>query len=503
MDRNITLQRIRERSEPWDIVVVGGGATGVGCALDAASRGLDVLLLEQHDLGKGTSSRSTKLVHGGVRYLRQANISLVREALKERGILLRNAPHVVHTQEFIVPCYGIWDKLFYGLGLKAYDLLAGRSSIGKSRILSRGKTLARLSGLKRKGLTGGVLYHDGQFDDTRLLIDMARTASSNGACIMNYARVSALTQGDGHLTGVNFEDVESGETHTVSAKAVINASGAFCDTVRRLSASAAKPVVTFAQGAHIVLDRSFLPSNSAVMVPKTSDGRVLFCIPWHDHVLVGTTDTPVDSASLEPEALDAEIDFILETAGKYLAKRPTRTDIKSVFAGIRPLISQADVSNTAALSRSHEMFVDASGLITITGGKWTTYRRMAEDAVNEAVRIGGLNPAECTTATLRIENNVAAPGDQLHPELPYTDADVIRAVRDEIARTVEDVLARRTRALFLNAQAAIAIAPEVAAIMAVVLGQNDDWIKTQLADFQAVAEKYTATLHSGRLKTQN
>lgn len=490
MNRDANLKRIRERNLPWDIIVIGGGATGVGCALDAASRGYDVLLLEQHDLGKGTSSRSTKLIHGGVRYLRQGNISLVREALKERGILLRNAPHVVHTQEFVVPCYSMRAKVFYGFGLKIYDVLAGKHSIGKAQILSRDKALERLPAIRSQGLVGAILYHDGQFDDTRFLIDMARTATSNGACIVNYARVTSFTREGGKLAGVVFEDIEDGEVHTVAAKAVINATGAFCDAVRQLSDSSAKPVVTFAQGSHIVLDRSFLPSAAAVMIPKTSDGRVLFCIPWHEHVLVGTTDTPVDSASLEPTALDAEIDFILETAGEYLTTKPKRSDIKSAFAGIRPLVSRADVSNTASLSRSHEMFVDASGLVTITGGKWTTYRRMAEDAVNKAVTIGSLRPAECVTATLRIESNIADAGEHLHPKLPYSTADVVQAVRNEMARTVEDVLARRTRSLFLNARVAIEIASQVAEIMAGELGKDEAWCLAEVKRFSETAAKY-------------
>ncbi len=490
MNRNENLKRVRERTKPWDIIVIGGGATGVGCALDAASRRYDVLLLEQHDLGKGTSSRSTKLIHGGVRYLRQGNISLVREALKERGILMRNAPHVVHTQEFIVPCYSWLEKAFYALGLKIYDLLAGRYSIGKSRILSRDEILELLPSLMPQGLGGGILYHDGQFDDTRLLIDMARTASEKGACVINYAHVSAFARDGGRLTGVRFEDMETREIHTVAAKTVINATGAFCDAVRQLSDSSARPVVTFAQGSHIVLDRSFLPSNAAVMIPKTSDGRVLFCIPWHGYVLVGTTDTPVDSADLEPEVFDAEIDFILETAGEYLTKKPTRADIKSAFAGIRPLVSRSDVGNTAALSRSHEIFVDASGLITITGGKWTTYRRMAEDAVNKAASIGGLSPAQCLTETLRIESTVAEPGELLHPDLSYTVVDVLSAVRNEMALTVEDVLARRTRALFLNCRAAIEIAPHVGEIIAGELDKDTAWISAEVKRFSETAGKY-------------
>lgn len=490
MHRSEILKRIRKRTEPWDIIVIGGGATGVGCALDAVSRGYDVLLLEQHDFGKGTSSRSTKLIHGGVRYLRQGNISLVREALKERGILLRNAPQIVHAQEFIVLCYGLRQKLMYGIGLKLYDLLAGKYSIGRSRILSRHETLERLPALKSAGLTGGVLYHDGQFDDARLLIDMARTAGEKGACFINYARVTSFVKRGTTISGVEFEDVETGEMFAVAAKCVINATGAFCDAVRHLSDTSAQPVITFAQGSHIVLDRRFLRSDTAIMIPKTSDGRVLFCIPWHEHVLVGTTETPVNSASLEPEALDTEIDFILKTAGEYLTSRPTRGDILSVFAGIRPLVRRGDVKNTSSLSRSHEMFVDGSGLITITGGKWTTYRRMAEDAVNKAAIVGKLKAAHCITATLCIESTVTLIAEPLHPDLPYSSADVVQAVRSEMARTVEDVLARRTRALFLNARAAIEAAPRIAEIMAVELGRDQEWCAAEIERFTETATRY-------------
>ncbi len=492
MDRNEILDRVRTRTVPWDIVVIGGGATGVGCALDAASRGYTVLLLEQHDFGKGTSSRSTKLVHGGVRYLRQGNISLVREALKERGLLLDNAPHVVHIQEFIVPCYGLWQKIFYGVGLKVYDLLAGKYSFGKSRVLSKDQTVERLPTIKTNGLSGGVFYMDGQFDDTRLLIDMVTTADANGAAVLNYAKVGSLTKDEGNkISGIEFEDVITGEKFAVAAKVVINATGAFCDAVRSMSYDMAKPVVTFSQGIHLVFDRKFLPLDNAIMIPKTIDGRVLFCIPWHGYTLVGTTDTPVNSAELEPSALESEIDFVLETIGQYLTESPTRDNILSVFAGIRPLVKSGDASKTSAISRGHDLFIDAAGLVTITGGKWTTYRRMAQDAVNKAAEIGGLVDRECMTETLKIGSTKSVSDtDTLHPDLPYTHEDVIRAVRDEMAVTVEDVLARRTRALFLNSRVAIEMAPLVAAIMAKEMGQEDEWIDTQMADFEQVAAGY-------------
>lgn len=492
MNRNQNLERIKERISPWDIVVIGGGATGVGCALDAASRGYEVLLLEQHDFGKGTSSRSTKLIHGGVRYLRQGNISLVREALRERGMLLRNAPHVVHKKEFVVPCYSLFQKLFYGIGLKVYDLLAGKLGIGNSRLLSVAETIGHLPNLKPEGLKGGVLYFDGQFDDTRLLIDMAKAADGQGATLLNYAKVTFFNRDESDMiAGVNFQDVETDDQFAVAAKTVINATGVFCDSVRQMSDDTSTPVITFAQGTHIVLDRRFLPSETAIMIPKTSDGRVLFCIPWHDHLLVGTTDTLVPSAVLEPEALESEIDFILSTAGEYLAQKPTRADILSVFAGIRPLVSNSAAKNTAALSRSHDLFVDDSGLITITGGKWTTYRRMAEDAVNKAAEIGGLPRIPCVTAELAISGDLRdEQREPLHSSLSITRDDVRRSVRDEMAITIEDVLARRTRALFLDAKAAIELAPVVAEIMASELGKDDVWQKDQIERFTELAGRY-------------
>ena len=486
------LSRVRSRTKPWDIIVIGGGATGVGCAVDAASRGYDVLLIEQHDFGKGTSSRSTKLVHGGVRYLRQGNIALVREALRERGILLRNAPHVVHKQAFVVPCYGLWQKLFYGVGLKTYDLLAGKHSLGRSRVLSKNETIERLPTILKNCLSGGVLYYDGQFDDTRLLIDLVTTAHDQGAAVLNYARVNSLTKGaDGRISGVEFEDGQTGETFNILAAAVINATGVFCDAVRAMSDKAAKTVVKFSQGIHLVFDRKFLPGGSAMMIPKTSDGRVLFCIPWHGYTLIGTTDTAVASAELEPAALEIEIDFVLETVGKYLVEPPNRKDILSVFAGIRPLVKSGHATKTSAISRGHDLFVDDAGLVTITGGKWTTYRRMAEDAINKAVKIGGLTQRECVTETLGIAPpELAAGNEKIHRDLPYTVGDVVRALRTEMAQTVEDVLARRTRALFLNARASIEAADTVARIIAYETSRNNYDADKDVAEFKTVAGNY-------------
>ncbi|MGB7068825.1 MAG: glycerol-3-phosphate dehydrogenase/oxidase [Pyrinomonadaceae bacterium] len=496
MNRSDSLRRVRDRQDPWDIVVIGGGATGVGCALDAASRGFDVLLLERDDFGKGTSSRSTKLIHGGVRYLAQGRISLVREALKERGILRRNAPHIIHKQAFIVPCYSFWQKAFYGAGLKIYDLLSGKYSFGKSQILSKSETRDQLPSIKTEGLSGGVLYYDGQFDDTRLLIGLAITAHDHGAAVLNYARVSAFQKDEkGRINGVEFEDVESGTINTVSAKCVINATGIFCDSIRNLAVAEAKPVVTYSQGIHLVFDRKFLLSDAALMIPKTSDGRVLFCIPWLGSLLVGTTDTPIDRPSQEPEALESEINFVLEAAGQYLAVKPMRKDILSVFAGIRPLVSSGRSHKTSAISRGHELFVEESRLITVTGGKWTTYRRMAEDAVDKAVESSDLELRKCITNNLAITGGDPSNEEaRLHPDLAVTRNDVIRAVSEEMARTLEDVLARRTRALFLNARAAIEISPKVAEIMAEELGNDMEWMEREIDVFKKLAVSYTRPL---------
>ncbi|MET0753145.1 MAG: glycerol-3-phosphate dehydrogenase/oxidase [Pyrinomonadaceae bacterium] len=502
MNRIETLARVREREKFWDFIVIGGGATGVGCAVDAASRGFDTLLLEQSDFGKGTSSRSTKLVHGGVRYLAQGNVSLVREALKERGILLENAPHIVQKMAFVVPCYSLLDKFFYGAGLKIYDFLSGKYSFGKSRILSKKETIERLSNVKRENLHGGVVYFDGQFDDTRLLINLAQTACARGAALLNYARVSEITKDEnGKIDGVKFKDAETGEVFAAKGKIVINATGAFCDAIRKLSDENSKNIIAPSQGIHLVFSKDFLPVETALMIPKTSDGRVLFAISWHDQTLIGTTDTPVEKAELEPRALEKEIEFILQTAKKYLAKPPEREDILSVFVGIRPLVKSENTKNTASLSRDHTIEIDDANLLTITGGKWTTYRRMAEDVVNQAIRIAGLAEKSCVTESLKIHGADTADirkmieenpelAERIHANLPYQKAEIVRAIRDEMAQTVEDILARRTRALFLNAQAAIELAPEIARVMADELGKDENWIDEQIKNFTETARNY-------------
>ena len=468
-------RRISAHRGPWDMIVIGGGATGAGIAVDAASRGYQLLLLEQSDFGKGTSSRSTKLVHGGVRYLEQGNLSLVMEALKERGLLLQNAPHLVRNLAFVVPAYDWWESPFYGVGLKLYNLLAGKYGFGDSRILSRDETLEKLPTINPEGLRGGVVYYDGQFDDARLLIDLLQTAAGLGATVLNYARVTAL---DGHTVRVH--DHIAGSEFEATGKVLINATGAFTDDVRRMAEPQAEPIIAPSQGVHLVFDRSFLAGDHAIMVPHTSDGRVMFAIPWHDHTVVGTTDTPVTAAELEPVAMEQEVEFILQTASLYLARKPERSDVLSVFAGIRPLVREGGAGNTAALSRGHTIRLETSGMLTICGGKWTTYRRMAEDCVNQAAVLAGLPAAPCVTASLRIPPPEA--GD------PW-----LRAVRDEMAENVEDVLARRTRTLFLNAREAMEQAPAAANRMAAELSRDADWEAAQVAAFRKVAEGYLLT----------
>ncbi|MDJ0865986.1 MAG: glycerol-3-phosphate dehydrogenase/oxidase [Myxococcota bacterium] len=518
MNRDDMLTSIRERQEPWDLVIIGGGATGLGTAVDAAARGFDVVLIEQSDFAKGTSSRSTKLVHGGVRYLQQGNVSLVMEALKERGMLLRNAPHLVRDVAFIVPSYAWWESPFYGVGLKVYDLLAGRYGFGKSSHISREAIVEEIPSIRTDGLLGGTRYFDGQFDDARLAINLATTAWEQGGTVVNYAQATGfLKDGEGAIEGVVASDLETGEELRIRGRVVVNATGPFADGVRRLDRPDAAPMIAPSQGVHIVLDRSYLPGDSAIMVPHTDDGRVMFAIPWHDVVVVGTTDTPIDTVDLEPRPLDEEVEFILETANRYLAKPAARSEVRSAFAGIRPLVKMGDGESTAALSRDHTILVEpVSGLITVAGGKWTTYRKMAEDVVDHAMTLGDLAARACVTEQFPIHGYhrnarrfgalafygsdateiqglaEADPrmGEPLHPRLAITGAEVQWAARREMARSVDDVLARRTRALLFDAQAATEAAPRVAEILSRELGRDATWAQAQAEAFSAVASGY-------------
>jgi glycerol-3-phosphate dehydrogenase len=517
MKRDAMLKRAREAQDLWDFLVIGGGATGVGVAVDAASRGYSVLLLDQSDFGKGTSSRSTKLVHGGVRYLQQGNIPLVMEALRERGRLRRNAPHLVKDLAFVVPNYVWWEAPFYGIGMKVYDALAGRYGFGHSKNLSREETVQRLPTIETEGLKGGVMYHDGQFDDARLLVDLAQTAAGQGATLLNYVKVTKLQKdADGYIVGAEAKDQETGEILRPEARVVINATGVFTDGIRRMDDPAARPMIQPSQGVHLVLPRPFLGGDSAIMVPHTDDDRVLFAIPWHDVVVVGTTDTPVETPSLEPRPLKEELDFLLTHAARYLTRDPTPADVLSCFAGLRPLVGGGDDEDTASLSRDHTLQVSNSGLVTITGGKWTTYRKMAEDTVDHGIVLGGLEPRECITRELNIHGfhthperfgDLAAYGSDapaveallssdptlakpIHPTLRARAGEVVWAVREEMARTVDDVLARRTRSLILDARATANAALTVAELMAEELGQGSDWVEAQVSEFRERAEGY-------------
>ena len=516
MNRDTLVQRLDDRNTRWDVLIVGGGATGLGTAIEAASRGYRTLLLEQHDFAKGTSSRSTKLVHGGVRYLKQGNVSLVLEALRERGRMLKNAPHLVTDLRFVVPSYDWWEGPFYGIGLKMYDLLAGRAGFGPSENLSREETLAYLPTLEPHGLRGGTLYYDGQFDDARLAVNMAQTASDLGATVLNYMRVVALTKRDDMISGVVARDGETGREYELDAGVVINATGIFTDTIRHMDDPEAPPMIRPSQGVHIVLDKTFLPGDTAIMVPRTDDGRVLFAIPWHNRAVIGTTDTPVENAVLEPRPLADELDFLLTHAARYLTKDPTPSDVLSTFAGLRPLVSMNEDGSTSAISRDHTLHIARSGLVTITGGKWTTYRKMAEDTIDQASIVAQLQERPSVTKDLHLHGWHIAPttlgdlaiygadapavaqllkeqpgwNEHLHPDLPYQTGEVVWAARREMARTVEDVLARRTRALLLDARASIDVAPTVAALLAQELGRDATWEKEQIEAYGALAAGY-------------
>ena len=517
ISRDAMLRRVAEASAPWDVVVIGGGATGLGAAVDATARGYSTLLLERDDFACGTSSRSTKLVHGGVRYLRSGDIGLVLEALRERGLLMRNAPHLVRNLSFVVPAYVWWESPFYSAGLKLYDLLAGEMGLGPSRHLGVEETLQAIPTLEREGLRGAVVYHDGQFDDSRLAITLLLTLADRGGAALNRNSVEGLLKSAGRVAGVAARDAETGRAYEIPARVVINATGVFCDAVRRLDEPAATPLVSPSQGAHIVLDRSFQPGESAILVPQTDDGRVLFAVPWHGRVVVGTTDTPVAEPTASPRPLEEEIDFLLAHAARYLTRDPTRADILSCFAGLRPLVRTDGAASTAALSRDHTIVVSPAGLVTITGGKWTTYRLMGEDVVGRAAEAAGLQPRPSATRTMPLHGGAgrkvrrpepwdvygsdatplralakedAALGEPIHPRLPYVMAQVAWAARAEMARTVEDVLARRTRALLLDARASIEAAPRVADLLARELGRDAAWAKEQVEAYTALAAGY-------------
>jgi glycerol-3-phosphate dehydrogenase len=503
-------------------------------ALDAAARGFSVALFETSDFAGGTSSRATKLVHGGVRYLAQGNVSLVREALRERAVILANAPHLASPLPFVLPTYGwrgrLWDRWFYGAGLAVYDALAGSASLGRAGLPGPARLLQLAPGTRAAGLAGGVTYVDGQFDDARLAVALARTAAARGATVLNHCRVVGLAEdargtATARVHGVEIEDRETGRRLTVAARCVVNATGVWVDAVRRLDDPSAATMVTPSQGAHLVVDREFFPGERALIVPKTSDGRVLFAVPWLGKVILGTTDTPLgDSLGVldsAPRPLAAEVDFILAEAANYLQRPPSRGDVRSAWAGLRPLVkpAQTDGRDTKRISREHSIEISRHGLVTVTGGKWTTYRAMAEDVL-AACFTAGLLPARPAgvTRTLRLVG-APAPGSPLVPlsappglhlygseaatvaALPGADRDLLPglseamvrfAARHEFARTVEDVLARRSRLLCLDATAAASVAGDVAAILAEELAGD------RASPFDAAASAAAFTGLAGR-----
>ena len=501
----------------WDILIIGGGATGMGAAIDAASRGYKTLLVEKEDYGKGTSSKSTKLIHGGVRYLQQGNVSLVLEALKERALLKNNAPHIVHDLKFVVPTYDWWESPFYGIGLKMYDWLAGKEGFGDSELLSKKETVRLLPTVTQEGLRGGVIYHDGQFDDTRLLINMMQTAKEQGATILNYHEFLNFTKTkDGIIDGGKISDTINNKQFTIKAKAVVNATGVFSDSIRNIDDNSVSKIMTSSQGVHIVLDKSFLPGDTAIMIPETDDGRVLFAVPWHDKIIVGTTDTPVKEYPYEPIAREEEIDFLLTHTAKYLTKDPIKSDVKSVFVGLRPLVRNGNAEDTKSISREHVIEVSNNGLVTIAGGKWTTYRKMAEDTIDKAAMIANLPHVKSNTEHLNIHGhkpninpndflgvygtdadlilNLVAKrpelNEKIHPEHQIIKAQVVWAIKNEDAKTIEDFLARRTRLLFLDAKASLECTSIVAEIFKQELNLSEEWKQEEILRFTKHANQY-------------
>ena len=519
MQRQQLLDQLNTTTQ-WDIIIIGGGASGLGTAVDATQRGYQTVLFEGVDFAKGTSSRSTKLVHGGVRYLAQGELFLVIEALKERGLMLKNANHLVKNLAFVIPIYNRWLGYFYIIGLTLYDILAGWRSLGKSQLISKEKTIALFPNIKKEKLKNGVLYHDGQFDDSRLAVNLAQTAVENGACVLNHFKATQLLKdNENQIIGVQVIDHETNQKYNINGKIIINATGVFTNSIMKLNDLVYKKYVVPSQGIHLVLDKSFSPKETALMIPKTTDGRVLFIVPWHDKIVVGTTDTLIKKQSLEPIALESEIDFVLKNAQQYLEKKPQRSDVISVFAGLRPLAAPDEKQKTKEISRSHKILFSETGLITITGGKWTTYRKIAQDTVNKAISTGKIPNIACCTEHLSIHGNKPTTDldrsshlyiygsdipeilklqknhpelkEKLHPDYEYTLAEVIWAIRFEMARTVDDVLARRVRLLFLDSKAALTCAEKVARLIANELQHDEDWIQQEITNFTIIAKGFT------------
>ena len=540
MNRKAQLEQLQQGM--FDVLVIGGGATGTGVALDAVSRGLKTALVERDDFSAGSSSRSTKLVHGGVRYLEQAvkgldrtQFNLVRDALKERAVLLSNAPHLAHPLPILTPLYNWFQIPYMMIGLKLYDALAGRANLKSSRFVGREEALRRFPMLKKEGLRGAVLYYDGQFDDARMNVSLALTAAHEGAAVANHLEVTKLLKDGGRVAGASVRDTLSGETWDVRAKVVVNATGPFTDAIRHLDDEDAPPMLTASSGVHIVLDGHFSPPGTGLLIPQTDDGRVLFLLPWLGYTLFGTTDHP---AAIEPNPQPSEddIDYLLSYLGRYFDVPATRDDILATWSGLRPLVSDPKAADTAKVSRDHVVNTSSSGLVTVAGGKWTTYRKMALDTVDEVLKVGHLQAGPSRTEQLKLvgaeafrpagaatlaeqfglDADVAeylnrAYGDRavkvaelaetypgrLVPGQPQLEAEVIYSATYEGADTAVDFLARRTRLAFLDQGAALAALPQVIEL----LGKTLSWDEARKQREQQEAETYLGKVRQPRAVT--
>lgn len=505
-------------NQEFDVIIIGGGATGLGVAVESISRGYKTLLLEAYDFGKGTSSKSTKLVHGGIRYLANLDFELVSEGLDERFYFLKNAPHIASTQAYLVPFYSFLDKIKYFLGIKLYDYLAKDKKVGQSKFLSIKETIQYAPDLDTNGLKGGAIYYDGQFDDTRMLITLLQTFKSMGGVAYNYHEVTNFIKDSNNIiSGVKVFDKLNQSNLEFSTNIVINATGTFTDELLNLDDLTIKHNnVEAAQGTHLVFEPEIFNSDCALVIPKTTDGRILFVLPWHGKVVVGTTDIAVSKPVLDPKPRAEEISFILDTLNCYTNRQATINDIKSVFTGQRPLVRPKNAKNSAKISRKHEILYSTSGLISIVGGKWTIYRKMGEDTINFAINKNLLSKSQSVTKELKLfaanKNNYTYPlnvygdevnkileiqkelsnFDKIHPDLPYFQAEVIYQIRYEMAKTLEDVLVRRTRAIFLDAKATINAAILVATLMATELNlrNSNEWVTKQVEDFKKTNMKY-------------
>ncbi len=485
MNRSSNI-KLLNNNKKFDFIVIGGGASGLGCALDASSRGYSVVLLEKFDFCKGTSSRSTKLIHGGVRYLEKGQISLVYEALKERDVLINNAPHLVNQVGFLIPVYNYFLKFYYFFGLKIYDFISGNLSFDKSRTVSRESAIKLVPNVEKEKLKGGVVYFDGQFDDSRLGIDIALTSENNNAVLINYMSVESLIKENGKIKGVIAHDSVNNNNFSINSDNIINATGVFSRSVMELDSKKLKTVIRPSQGVHLVVDKCFLNGNFGILVPKTSDGRVLFAVPWQDHVIIGTTDTVVDNPSFNPESTQEEINFILENIKNYLEVYPLKEDIKSVFVGLRPLVANNSSSKSKDLSRKHKIIVSESGMVSIIGGKWTTYRRMAENVIDLTLKKTKLPFVNSKTSDLKIKNGLSDidfSKKSLSDDFFLSKEMIIHYVNNEMALNLDDIMSRRSRCLFLNIKESIRIAPMVVEIMSNELSKDKEWINEQLKSF--------------------